>query len=319
MIMNAQGPIVLYCGPEQALDVVTSVLRAPFVVRHVGPDPNCFFSEFRHCHAYLDASMKVPLSAQDIANAESLRLVVTATTGATHIDKSALDKMGIPLMTLKGQTEVLKELTPAAELTWCLILSCARQLRGAMLHVSNAEWERTKFPGMMLKGKTIGIIGIGRIGGWIAQYANSFGMTVKYYDPYIEDTPAFCVSVGLEELVSTSDIVTVHVHVTEQTKGMINNSLLANFKHGSVFVNTSRSELTDEQAIVKALESGKLSAVGVDVVWGEPNIRESPLWQYSQNHNNVVITPHIGGYSPEAVNHVVRYSAQRIKDYFQSK
>jgi D-3-phosphoglycerate dehydrogenase len=120
----------------------------------------------------------------------------------------------------------------------------------------------------------------------------------------------------LEDLVSFSDVISIHVHLSDKTEKMLDRNIISKFKKGSIFVNTSRGELTDESALVDALKSGNLASVGVDVLCGEPNITKNPLWQYAQNHNNVHITPHIGGFCPDAVKTVVSFSSERIKSHF---
>ncbi len=318
--MNSETtrPTLVFTGPEHSARVVRERLGDMFDVHAVDATPESLLPKFRQCTAFLDASMKVPLTATDIDAAGQLKLIVTATTGATHIDQVALAARNIPLLTLKGQREVLRELTPAAELSWALVMACARRLRGALAHVRDGGWERVEFPGLMLKGRTIGIIGMGRIGGWMARYAHAFGMRVVYFDPNNEDAPEYAQAVTLTELVGQSDVVSIHVHVGDRTLGMIDRDLIAQFKSGSIFVNTSRGELTDEAALVEALANGHLAAVGVDVLTDEPNIRDNVLWQYAQSHDNVVITPHIGGFCPDAVDFVVGYSCDRIRDWFNA-
>lgn len=311
--------IVLYSGPEHASRVAEQVLGEDFDLVRVAPEPEVLLPAFQKCTVYLDASMKVPISESDIGTANDLRLIVTATTGATHIDQNALAARRIPLLTLKGQHQFLRNLTPAAEHSWALLMACARRLRGAVSHVLNGGWERVEFPGLMLKGRTLGLIGMGRIGTWMSRYAAAFGMSVVYYDPYAEDVSADVEPLSLEELVCCSDIISIHVHVTEETKGMINQDLLDRFKPGVVFINTSRAELVDEAALVKALKEGRISAVGTDVLLGEPHIENSPLWQYSQESENVLITPHIGGYCPDAVDKVVEFSSQRVREFFENE
>jgi len=254
-----------------------------------------------------------------IAGATKLKLVVTATTGASHIDDKALESRNIPLLTLKGQVDLLSSLTPAAELNWSLIMSCARKLKGAFQHVDAAGWNRVDFPGVLLKGKTIGLVGMGRLGSWTARYANAFGMDILGYDPYVKEFPEYVEKASLEQIMEKSDVVSIHVHLSDDTAGMIDKDLIVRFKKGAIFVNTSRGELTDENALVDSLKNGQLGAVGVDVLSNEPNIEQNPLWIYSQDNNNVVITPHIGGFCPDAVDKVVGFSCTRILSYFNNK
>ncbi len=311
-------PLVVYSGPAPSFAVVQRVLAEGFETRLVDPTPQSVLPAFHACDAFLDASMKVELGADDIGKATRLRLISTATTGATHIDADALAARGVELMTLKGQTALLGGLTPAAEHSWALLMACARKLPSAVSSVAAGDWDRVRFPGMMLKGRTIGLVGMGRIGGWMARYADAFGMNVLYHDPHADGAPVHATAVDLDTLASRADVISVHVHATPDTRGMIDRRVVSRFKPGAIFINTSRGEITDEVALVDALDQGVLAAVGVDVLTGEPEIRDNVLWQYAQHHDNVVITPHIGGFCPDAVDIVTEFAAQRIAEFFRA-
>lgn len=311
-------PILVYTGPDHAGELVKQMAGDSFDVRCVDPTPESLLPQFRQARAFLDASMKVPIAAADIEAAEDLALIVTATTGANHIDGAALAERKIPLLTLKGQTEVLRGITASAELSWALLMSTARGLRSAYTHVHEGGWERTMFPGMMLRGKTLGVIGFGRNGSWMARYGLAFGMKVLAHDPFCETYPEGVEAVDLNVLLSQSDFVSLHVHLSDETRGMIDVTKIASLKKGAVFINTSRGELVDEHALAASLSAGRLSAIGVDVLGGEPQIRDNVLWQLAQKDERVHITPHIGGFCPDAVSHVVRFSTQRILDFHKA-
>jgi len=317
--MTRNRPTVVFSGPAHSAEIARETLEPDYQLIAIEPELESLAPAFRNCTVFLDASMKVPISAQLITEAKQLKLVVTATTGATHIDQQALEQRNIPLLTLKGQTELLRGLTPAAELSWALVMACARHLRGALKHVESGGWERTQFPGLMLKGRTLGLIGIGRIGGWMARYGHAFGMDVVFHDPYQESVPEYAKSVSLDKLVSMADVISLHLHVTDETKGIINSSLIERFKEGAILINSSRGELCDEPAVVEGLKSGRIGALGVDVLMGEPEVEKNPIWQYAQDHDNVVITPHIGGFCPDAVDKVVAFSAKRIREQLEQR
>jgi D-3-phosphoglycerate dehydrogenase len=306
---------IVYLGPESSGSIVKNILGAHYRVVLCQPVPEQFWPHFRECTAFLDASMKIPITAEEIGRADRLRLIATATTGASHIDSEALQKRKIPLLTLKGETELLRNLTPAAELSWLLLMACARHLRAAIRHVEQGEWERTLFPGTMLKGRVLGVVGCGRLGSWMAKYAQAFGMEIQATDPFVTEFPPGVRRVELEELLSTSDFISVHLHLSPETQNLLSAEKIRQIKTGAVLINTSRAELLDEEAVVQALEAGRLAAVGVDVLLDEPNIVNDPLWQYAQHHENVIITPHIGGFSPQAVDLVVEFTARRILSF----
>ena len=308
--------VLLYIGPEYAQETIENILGSSYKILAPEGVPDKVIPIFEECDIFFDASMKVPVSADNIHNAKNLKLIVTATTGVNHIDQKALEQRGVPLLTLKGQKEILQELTPAAEQSWLLLMACARHLRDAIHHVEDSQWNRVGFPGIMLKGKTIGIIGLGRIGSWMARYASAFGMKVQAYDPFNDEVNDGIEMVDINHLLSTSDFITVHVHLTPETAQIIDAERIKLFKRGSIFINTSRAELVDVKALINALKEGRIVAVGVDVLFNEPDIKNDPLWQHSIDNNNVIISPHIGGYCPEAVIKVVEFSAKRILKYF---
>lgn len=316
--MNNNKRTVLYTGPKENMAVAEKVLGAKFTILRAEPTPEDLLTKFETCSAFLDASMKVRIPAEAIKKAVDLKIIATATTGVDHIDAEALQERGIPILTLKGQKEVLRDITAAAEHSWALLLSAARRMRGALEHTESGGWNRTDFPGIMLKGKTLGLIGFGRIGSWMARYANAFDMKILAHDPFIKEYPEYVKAVSMEELLKNSDFVSLHVNYAPELKGMLNAGFISIMKPGVVFINTSRGELTDENALVVALKSGKISALGVDVLTGEPEISKNPIWQYAQNHDNVVITPHIGGFCPEAVDIVVAFAAKRMLNFFDT-
>ena len=194
-------------------------------------------------------------------------------------------------------------------------MSAARNLRGAFSGVQQRNWNRVDYPGIMLRNKKLGLIGFGRLGQWMSRYAEAFEMDFSFFDPFVEE-PSARKAQTLEELVSGVDFVSIHVHLSNETERLVDNRLLSHFKKGCVLVNTSRGEILEEHDVVAALESGVLAAVGSDVIWNEPNPEDSPLWRYSETHDNVIITPHIGGFSPDAVREVVSFSAERIINHF---
>lgn len=298
------------------MPIVKDILGEHFTVERVEPVAEKLLPRFEHAAVFLDASMKVRIPAESIRKADKLRLAVTATTGADHIDLAALEERGVPLLTLKG-AEILQQFNGAAELSWLLLLACARKVRSAIHHVERGQWDRTRFPGVMLRGKTIGIIGVGRLGAWMARYAQAFGMKALGHDPYLKEMPEGVESAGLDTLLSRSDAVTIHAHLNDETKGLLDADRLRRMKRGVILVNTSRGEIVDENALAEALKAGIVGAYGADVLGGEPDISANPVWQYAKDHDNIIITPHVGGFCPETVDQAVEFSSKRIMEYFK--
>lgn len=304
---------VLYLGPEEQLATVISELP-PTYTTLFARDAHEVDAVLSGIDVVLDASMAVPFDAGRIAGADRLRLYVTATTGASHVDQEALASRGIPLLTLKGQNELLRDLTPAAEHSWLLLIASARGLPGAIDHVRDGGWDRTQHPGLMLRGRTLGLIGCGRIGQWMARYAHAFGMDVQGFDPYVDPWPDGIRRADLDDLLASSDFVSVHVPLDADTEALLGRREIGLLRRGAIVVNTSRGEIVDEDALADAVEDGRVGGVGIDVLQGEPDVADHRLVRLSRTHPNVVVTPHIGGFSPDAVATVLRFSCRRIVD-----
>jgi phosphoglycerate dehydrogenase-like enzyme len=306
--------ITVYLGAPEGEAAAREILAGTSEVVHPGPDPQKVAAALRTADALLDASMKVPITNAMVSAAPALKIISCATTGSDHIALEELSSRGIPVRTLREDGELLRNITPAAELTFALLLACARRLPAALSAVKAGRWVREDFPGMMLHGRQLGIVGCGRIGGWMARYARAFGMYVVGYDPVLQHWPDAIRPVSLQELVETSDIVTVHVHLSDATRGLISADLFGRMKEGTIFLNTSRGAVADEAALLDALQSGRLAAAGLDVLEGEPNTANHPLVRYAQDHDNLLITPHVGGFSPDAVRIVCARAAEKIRD-----
>jgi D-3-phosphoglycerate dehydrogenase len=231
----------------------------------------------------------------------ALTHVVSATTGLDHIDTNALNEREIKLVSLRGHDDFLRTIPSTAEHSWALLLALIRNIPAANEDVRSGNWKRDKFRGYQLKGKMLGIIGLGRTGKKMAQYAKAFDMQVQYFDPYVNDS-SFQKASQLNDLLSSSDIVSVHVHLNDETKGLIGQQNIGSFKEGSLLINTSRGNILDEASVANALITKKIRGVATDVLSNElDDIKSSPLWQAQQQNENVIITPHIGGATWDAM------------------
>jgi phosphoglycerate dehydrogenase-like enzyme len=209
-------------------------------------------------------------------------------------------------------------LMPTAEVSWALLMACCRRLQGAFHHVLEGQWVREQFPGLMLKGKVLGLIGCGRIGSWMARYARAFDVKVIGYDPFVARWPKQIRKTELDTLLSTADFVSVHVPLNEETRGMIGAREFGLIKRGAIFINTARGAVADEQALLNSLLDGRLAAVGLDVLEGEPEIDRHPLVEYARTHDNLIITPHIGGFSLDAAKVAVAHASRHLLDHMRT-
>lgn len=251
-----------------------------------------------------------------------LQFVATATTGVNHIDEQFLSNRGGKVISLKGETDFLNKITPTAEHTWGLILALMRRYKAAFSSVENQVWNRSGFLGAQLFGKTIGIVGLGRLGLMVANYAKAFGLDVIYCD--IVDKPASFSRVGLSELLEKSDIVSIHAPLNDTTLNLISKDELSLMKSHSVIINTARGELIDEGALLLALEKKSISGAALDVINGEVAMggvipADNMLLNYARDHENLIITPHIGGACPEAMRATEEFIARKINLYYTAK
>lgn len=308
-------PLVVFIGPSFGLSEVASICGDVADVVAVEPTAPTVASAMRRAAALIDASMQVPITDAMVAGSLALRVVSCASTGSNHVERRELSRRGISVLTLREDSDLLRNLTPAAEHTWALLLAVARQLVPASQAVLSSLWQREDFPGIILRGKRLGIVGCGRIGQRVAIYGRAFEMSVAGYDPHIGEWPSGIVSASLDEVMATSDVISVSVNLTEESRGLISRALLEKVKPGAIFINTSRGEIVDELALIDGLMSRRILGAGVDVVSGEPTVAQHPIVQYARKYANLVVTPHIAGFAPEAVALVCRRAAEKALPY----
>ncbi|MGV9856463.1 phosphoglycerate dehydrogenase [Streptomyces sp. NPDC003442] len=233
------------------------------------------------------------VDAEAIAAAKKLKVVARAGVGLDNVDVSAATKAGV--MVVNAPTS---NIVTAAELACGLLIATARNIPQANTALKNGEWKRGKYTGVELSEKTLGVVGLGRIGVLVAQRMSAFGMKVVAYDPYVQPARAAQLGVellSLDELLEVSDFITVHLPKTPETVGLIGDEALHKVKPEVRIVNAARGGIVDEQALASALKEGRVAAAGLDVFAQEP-CTDSPLFEF----DNVVATPHLGASTDEA-------------------
>ena len=303
-----------WLGPDLARDVAAEVLSGVAEVVDVPLDADALAAALPDLDAVVDASTRVPVGAAAIAAAPRLRMLSLASTGSSHVDEDAAAAHGVAVRTLREDRDLLADLTPAAEHTWALLLAVARRLPAAAAHARGGGWAREGFPSLMLRGRTLGVVGLGRIGGHVARYGAAFGMEVVAHDPVRTDWPDGVRRAGLDEVLAASDVVTVHVHLDDATRGLLDADALARCRPGAVVINTSRGGVLDDAAAVALVRSGHLGGLGLDVLTLEPPDPDHPVLVAARELDTVVVTPHVGGFSPDAVRLVVRRAAEKVRD-----
>lgn len=243
-----------------------------------------------------------------LARARNLKLIVTATSGFNHIDLDLTQERNIKVAFAPEANAA-----SAAELTISLVLACARQTIQAHHAVKSGDWNSKLQEGFQLGGHTYGVIGLGRIGTRVARMAKAFDMKVIGYDPYADEN-AFVDAqrMSLEELLKMSDVISLHVPFTKETRKMINRSTLEYMHRDAILVNTSRGEVVDEQDLCEALKKGWLRAVGLDVFVKEPLPKDSNLLQQSR----VVFSPHNGARTVDAFELASIEAAKQVIEFF---
>ena len=255
-----------------------------------------------------------------IDRAERLKAIVTATTGLDHIDVACAEVKNIKVLSLRGETAFLRGIPATAEHTWALLLALVRRIPSAFQSVLAGEWERDRFKGYDLAGKTLGILGLGRIGEMVARFGQAFNMRVIAYDPYRRDwLPGVERAVDMKTLLRQSQVLCVHVSLNEETTNLLGASELAQLPPGALLVNTARGQIIDEAALLSALERGHLAGAALDVLWDEraagPN--HSTLVQYARAHDNLLITPHIAGATYESMAATEIFMARKLRTYLE--
>jgi D-3-phosphoglycerate dehydrogenase / 2-oxoglutarate reductase len=229
-----------------------------------------------------------------IERAENLKVIGRAGIGLDNVDVDAATRSGV-LVVNAPQSNVLS----AAEHTMGLLLAQARNIPQADAALRRGSWERERWQGVELHGKTLGIVGLGRVGTLVAQRASAFGMRVIAYDPYVSSTRAAQMGVELvgsvDEVCARSDWLTIHLPKTPDTMGIVGERELAEAGPGLRIVNTARGGLVDEEALVRALDEGRVAGAAVDVFEHEP-VTSHPLFA----RDDVVVTPHLGASTAEA-------------------
>ena len=253
--------------------------------------------------------------------APGLRVIATATTGLDHIDLEAADERGVEVLSLRGENEFLRGVVATAEHTWALLLALLRRIPVASAAAQQGEWDRDAFRGRELDGKRLGILGLGRIGERVARYGQAFGMEVRAYDRYREAWPSDLIRMPtLEALLETSDVLTIHVPLNEDTREMIGRAQLSRLPDGAVLVNTARGGVVDGAAVADLISSGRLAGAAVDVVDGETaasGIGSDPLVLAARDTDRILVTPHIGGATAESMEKTEIFMAHKLAEFLR--
>ena len=268
-----------------------------------GASPEALRAALADCDALVVRS-GTQVTAELLEGAERLKVIGRAGAGVDNIDIEAATRRGVLVMNTPGGNTI-----SACELTMAMMLALARRLPQANARVKAGEWPRKEFMGSELQGKRLGIIGLGRIGSEVATRALAFGMEVVAYDPFVTEGRARRLEVkltSLDDLLATSDVVTIHSPRSPDTEGLLDAAAIAKMRDGVLVINCARGGIVDEQALVEALETGKVAGCALDVFQQEPP-EGSPLLGFDQ----VIATPHVAATTHEAQANVAIQIAQQ--------
>lgn len=280
--------------PQEALAAYGDALKAQghsFAAYAKSTDPAVQLKHAKNADILIIAN--TPLSGEVIRGCKNLKFIEVAFTGTDHVDLEACKEAGIAVSNAAGYaTEAVAELVFA-------------ELLGVLRHVPQSQMalrttgKRNIVRGTQLKDKTLGIVGCGAIGLRTAELAHAFGANILAYKRHITgDEPDYITFVPLDTLLQESDIVSLHVPLTDATRGLINKEAISKMKDGAVLINTARGAVVDSQALAEALNSGKLGGAGIDVFETEPPL---PLDHPLLHSNNTIVTPHIAFDSQESM------------------
>ena len=252
------------------------------------------------------------LTADVLAEAKQLKAVARAGAGVDNVDLEAASKAGIIVMNTPGKNSI-----SAAEHAIAMMFALARNIPAADASMKHQKWDKKKYTGTELTGKTLGLIGLGRIGSEVARRAVGLRMNVVGLDPFLEVELARSLGIrmtdSLDELLTTCDYISVHAAMTDKTRGMIGKEQFAKTRDGIGIVNCARGGIVDEEALIEALDSGKVAGAAIDVWTSEP----CTDWRLAE-HPKVVATPHLGASTEEAQLGVAVAAAQQMVDVLVS-
>ena len=245
---------------------------------------------------------------RELLQGTNVKLINTCSTGMNHIDVDYCKENNIKIYSLTKDMKLINDLPSTSELAFGLMVSLLRQIPRGKKHVSEYNWDYTQFMGRQIKDLKIGIIGYGRLGKMMKKYCDAFDAKTYVYDPYIDIEQT-----SLKEMFEKCDVISLHVHVTPETKYMINKHIIGLSKKNPYIINTSRGEIVNEVDIVDSLKIGLISGYGTDVVENEfDDLTKSPIIKAMNEGENIIVTPHVGGMTYEGQTKAYKWSINKL-------
>jgi len=256
--------------------------------------------------------LREKIGAEFLQRHPALRWVVSPTTGVDHLDLARFEQAGVQVICLRGRTAFLDHIHATAEHTLALLLALVRHIPAAVQDVSRGAWNRYPFQGSELHGKTVLILGYGRIGRQVHALYTAFGCRVLAHDSVAGKVPPE-LQAPWPDAMGEADIVSVHVSLDEGTRGLVDAAMLDRCKPGALLVNTSRGEILDQAALLARVADGRLGGAALDVLTDEPQPLDATLLQLiARCGPRLLITPHIAGFTAESLGVVENHVADLL-------
>lgn len=314
---------ILIAESESYTDEIIRVYEELGDVIYGNSNWNTIYKSIKNCDV-LVTKLKFVYSEEILKQCPKLKYIITSTTGENHIQVPL--NRDISIISLKGEKDFLKKITPTAELTWGLVLSLSRMIPEAIKSVKDKSWNREPFISNELAGKNIGIIGYGRLGKIVTKYALAFNMNVYFYDnnpDVITDLDSNIKQSSLENLLEVSDFISIHIPYEKENINFIDKKALIRVKKTAYIINTSRGEVLDEDFLLQMIEEGKIAGAALDVLSKEFSgkadwILNSKILKSKELGKKILITPHIGGATRESINKTDIFVAKKFTNYINS-
>ena len=314
-------PRILVITPVRHIEGVAELLEGIGEVTYLDdPTPDDVRKAIGRCEAVFTNPNRsnVFLGRELFDAAPRLKAICTASTGTTHIDLVEASARGIAVLSLTEERTVIDRISSTAELALGLMLASLRRIPEAASSVRRGQWDYTAFIGRQLDHLTIGVVGYGRLGSRFAKYCQALGSRIVVYEPHHPVRDVGIRQVELEQLLTESDVMSLHAHATDETRGMVDRSWFARMKPSVLLVNTARGELIHEADLIDFLHAHPQARFAGDVIADETQGKSrNPLVALAKAEDRVLITTHIGGMTVEGQRIAYQHAARRLKECFE--
>lgn len=311
---------ILVITPVHHIAGVTDILEKHFEVTYLD-DPSYedvikIISNYHAIYTNPNKS-KVYIDIKLMNAGKNLTVICTASTGTNHIDIVQAKKQNITVLSIGKDFEIIEKISSTAEMALALTMASIRNMILAAESVRIGQWDYQPYIGRQINCLTVGVIGYGRLGKKYANYLSSMGAKVLVYDPYVDKIEKHTKVNKLDDLLEKSNIISLHVHVNDETSSLIDKKSLLLMKEDAILINTSRGEIVNESDLLENIKKNKKFKYATDVLSNEVKSKKSViLEEYKNNNYQILITPHIGGMTSEAQEMAFGHAAQKLVNHF---